>query len=255
MDDHALERYSRQVLVPGVDLGGQARLADASVLIVGCGGLGALAAQYLAGAGVGHLTLVDPDRVELSNLPRQIAYTENDLGAYKAEALARRLYAMNASLQIDSHSIAFDASSGPGLLHGVDAVLDGTDNHEARLAIDAMTAPRGLPWFMGAAVQMAGQNIAFSSSRSEGCYHCLAPESSAEQAGGCSQLGILGPVVGSVALRQVLDLFGALVGVPAVPWGRLRQYDFRTDAVVSVALQKRPGCGVCGLGDSPPNAV
>lgn len=255
MDDHALERYSRQVLVPGVDLEGQARLADASVLIVGCGGLGAVAAQYLAGAGVGHLTLVDPDRVEVSNLPRQIAFTEDDVGAYKAEALARRLCAMNASLQIDRHSIAFDALSGPGLLHSVDAVLDGTDNHDARLAIDEMTAARELPWFMGAAVQMAGQNIAFSASRSEGCYHCLAPASPADQGGGCAQLGILGPVVGSVALRQVLDLFGALIGVPAVPWGRLRQYDFRTDTAVSLALQKRPGCGVCGSGDSPSNAV
>lgn len=255
MDDHALERYSRQVLVPGVDLEGQARLAETSVLIVGCGGLGALAAQYLAGAGVGHLILVDPDRVELSNLPRQIAYTEDDLGAYKAEALARRLCAMNASLQIDSHTIAFAASSGPGLLHRADAVLDGTDNHEARLAIDAMTATRKLPWFMGAAVQMAGQNIAFSASRSEGCYHCLAPESPAEEAGGCSQLGILGPVVGTVALRQVLDLFGAVIGVPAVPWGRLRQQDFRTDTAVSLALEKRPGCEVCGSGNCHPDAV
>ena len=116
MDDQALERYSRQLLVPGFELEGQERLLQAKVLVVGCGGLGALAAQYLAGAGVGHLLLVDPDLIEISNLSRQIAYTEADLGLAKSEVLARRLLAMNSSLRVEYKVTCFDETTGPELL-------------------------------------------------------------------------------------------------------------------------------------------
>ena len=245
MNDSELERYSRQLLVPGFELEGQEALSAASVLIVGCGGLGALAAQYLVGAGLGHVVLVDPDRIELSNLPRQIAYTEADVGRFKAEVLAERLQRMNREVNVTHHSLAFDETSGASLLTTIDAVLDGTDNHGTRLLIDRFTAHRGLPWFMGAAVQMAGQNIAFTGLREEGCYHCLAPQQARVDAGGCAKLGILGPVVATVALRQVLDLLGALTGVAKVPWGVMRQYDFRANTTASLPLQRRVGCVVC----------
>lgn len=245
MNDNELERYSRQLLVPGFELEGQEVLSSASVLIVGCGGLGALAAQYLAAAGIGHLALVDADRIELSNLPRQIAYTEDDVGRFKAEVLAERLGRMNSAVRVTHYPISFDELSGASLVTAVDAVVDGTDNHATRLLIDHFTAQKALPWFMGAAVQMAGQNIAFTGSREEGCYHCLAPQQTTEEAGGCATLGILGPVVATVALRQVLDVLGALTGVAEVPWGMLRQYDFRADTRASLPLPKRAGCGVC----------
>ena len=245
MNDSELERYSRQLLVPGFELEGQEALSAASVLIVGCGGLGALAAQYLVGAGLGHVVLVDPDRIELSNLPRQIAYTEADVGRFKAEVLAERLQRMNSEVTVTHHSLAFDETSGASLLTTIDAVLDGTDNHGTRLLIDRFTAHRELPWFMGAAVQMAGQNIAFKGLREEGCYHCLAPQQASVDAGGCAKLGILGPVVATVALRQVLDLIGALTGVAKVPWGVMRQYDFRANTTASLPLQRRVGCVVC----------
>ena len=245
MNDSELERYSRQLLVPGFELEGQEALSAASVLIVGCGGLGALAAQYLVGAGLGHVVLVDPDRIELSNLPRQIAYTEADVGRFKAEVLAERLQRMNSEVTVTHHSLAFDETSGASLLTTIDAVLDGTDNHGTRLLIDRFTAHSGLPWFMGAAVQMAGQNIAFTGLREEGCYHCLAPQQASVDAGGCATLGVLGPVVATVALRQVLDLIGALTGVAKVPWGVMRQYDFRANTTASLPLQRRVGCVVC----------
>lgn len=245
MNDSDLERYSRQLLVPGFELEGQEALAAASVLIVGCGGLGALAAQYLAAAGIGGLVLVDADRIELSNLPRQIAYTEDDIGRFKVEVLAERLGVMNSAMTVVHHPIAFDESSGLGLLSAVDAVVDGTDNHAARLLIDRFTVQSELPWFMGAAVQMAGQNIAFTGMREEGCYHCLAPEHVGDSNGGCAALGILGPVVATVALRQVLDVLAALTGVGTVPWGILRQYDFRANTTAALPLQRRAGCVVC----------
>ncbi len=248
MDDRGLERYSRQLLVPGFELDGQESLAGSSVVVVGCGGLGSLAAQYLAGAGVGRLVLVDPDRIELSNLPRQVAYIEDDIGQFKSDVLAVRLRRMNADLQVESRPIAFDPASGPALVGEADAVLDGTDNHRARLVIDRITATYQIPWFMGAAVQMAGQAIAFSGLRSEGCYHCLAPEADMRE-GGCATLGILGPVVGMVALQQVLDLLGALSGVATVRWGLLRHYDFRNNETVALAVEKRTDCSVCGSSD------
>ncbi len=245
MNDSELERYSRQLLVPGFELEGQERLGAASVLIVGCGGLGALAAQYLAAAGVGRLVLVDADRIESSNLPRQIAYTEADVGRFKAEVLAQRLHQMNGAVDVQCHPVFFDETSGADLLAAVDVVVDGTDNHAARLLIDRLTADRGLPWFMGAAVQMAGQNIAFTGSRKEGCYHCFAPQQVGSETASCGTLGILGPVVATVALRQVLDVLGALTDVAKVPWGMLRQYDFRADTTASLPLPKQAGCVVC----------
>ena len=119
-------------------------------------------------------------------------YTEADVGRFKAEVLAERLQRMNSEVTVTHHSLAFDETSGTSLLTTIDAVLDGTDNHGTRLLIDRFTAHRGLPWFMGAAVQMAGQNIAFTGLREEGCYHCLAPQQASVDAGGCAKLGILG---------------------------------------------------------------
>ena len=246
MDDRDLERYSRQLLVPGLELEGQDALARAHVLLVGCGGLGAAAGLYLAGAGLGRITLVDDDCIELSNLPRQIAFAEHDLGDAKAEAFGRRLRDLNRSLTVDVHVGQFDSGSAPDLLRSVDCVIDGTDNHNSRCLIDLETARRKMPWFMGGAVQMAGQNVAFSSDRGEGCYHCLAPECAAEGDNPCVRLGILGPVVGSVAMQQVIDVIGWLTGVAVVPWGLLRQRDFRSGEAVSLPIGKRSGCPVCG---------
>ena len=246
MDDRDLERYSRQLLVPGLELEGQEALAGAHVLLVGCGGLGAAVGLYLAGSGLGRITLVDDDCVELSNLPRQIAFTEQDLGVAKAEAFGRRLRDMNRSLAVDVRVGRFDSGSAGDLLRSVDCVVDGTDNHSSRRLIDLETARRRIPWFMGAAVQMAGQNVAFSPDRGEGCYHCLAPESVAEGDNPCARLGILGPVVGSVAMQQVIDVIGWLAGVAVVPWGLLRQRDFRSGEAVSLPIGKRTDCPVCG---------
>ena len=245
MNDQDLERYSRQLLVPGLELEGQDALAAAHVLVVGCGGLGALASMYLGAAGVGQLTLVDPDVVELSNLPRQVAFTEEDIGKPKAEALAARLCAMNSALTCSPKVGWFSDESAEDLLGGVGGVIDGTDNHLGRQSIDRQTAARGIPWFMGGAVQMAGQNVAFSADRGEGCYHCLAPQAVDTEANPCATLGILGPVVGSVALQQAMDVLAWLTAVSAVPWGVLRQKDFRSGEVANLAIDKRIACPVC----------
>ncbi len=246
MDDRQLERYSRQLIVPGVDLEGQEALALASVLIVGCGGLGTPVAMYLAAAGVGRIVLVDDDEVELSNLPRQIAYQESDVGFSKAFMLASRLGLMNQDIAVEFHETRFGEHNADQLLADVSMVIDATDNRATRLLIDAQTALRGIPWFMGAAVQMSGQNIAFSAHRSEGCYHCLSPESVTGSAGSCRELGILGPVVGSVALTQAMDAIKCITGCAEVPWGILRLHDFRKDESHRLVLGKQAHCPLCG---------
>lgn len=242
--DANLDRYSRQLLVPGFELEGQEALAEASVLLLGCGGLGVPVAMYLAAAGVGHIRLVDPDGIEWSNLPRQIAYTENDVGKSKADVLAQRLSAMADELRVDVHRVAFDLDTGPALLEGITIAVDASDNRAARCALDQLSAAQNMPWVMGAAVQASGQNLAFSGARDEGCYHCLAPEATVGS-GQCAELGILGPVVGAVALTQALDVLRYLTGFAPVPWGILRLRDFRTEEQQQLMLQPSPTCPLC----------
>lgn len=245
MDDERLARFSRQVLVPGVSFDGQEALAASRILLVGCGGLGNPTALYLAGSGVGHITLLDDDVIEPSNLPRQIVFTEADIGRGKAAVLAERLTAMNSQIEIVAEGCRFDEHTGPRCLASVDLVIDASDNMATRRLIDRLTAERGLPWFMGAAVQMEGQNIAFSPDRREGCYHCLTPDG-ASTAGSCAELGVLGPVVGAVAMQQVLDVIGFITGCSEVPWGRARIRSFGTGEEYNLALSPRADCRICG---------
>lgn len=240
-----LERYSRQLLVPGFELEGQDLLSAARVVIVGCGGLGVPVAMYLAAAGVGSVTLVDHDVIEWSNLPRQVAYSEVDIGRPKAEVLADRLRSMNSSIRVDAKVARLVPQFASEFLSGATVVVDATDNREARLLIDRVTHELAVPWVMGAAVQLSGQNIVFSARRREGCYHCLSPES-IEGGGSCRELGILGPVVGAVALTQALDVIKCLTQCAPIPWGVLRICDFRMEERYSLPLTRRPDCPNCG---------
>ena len=153
LTDSQLQRYARQLIVPQVDLEGQQRLHTARVLIVGAGGLGVPMAQYLAGAGVGFIRIADDDRIELSNLPRQVAYTEADVGRLKVDVLAERLRAGNAEVTVDARAVRFDADSASDLLDTVSLVLDATDSLQARQDIDCATRQVELPWIMGSAVR------------------------------------------------------------------------------------------------------
>jgi len=247
ISDAELERYSRQLLLPGWDIEGQESIARSTVLIVGCGGIGIPTALYLAGAGVGCLRLVDDDAVELSNLPRQVLFTEADLGRPKASVVAEKLGERNTAVDVAAVTQRFDDDTADGLLEGVDVVVDASDSRATRLLIDRASARLGLPWMMAAAVQFAGQNVAFAPDRAGGCYHCLAPEEpGAGGAGQCRDLGIAGPVVGLVALTQTLDVLKYLTGFAPVPWGQLRLRDFRHDEHHRLALQPRKDCPVCG---------
>lgn len=246
MNDEWLERYSRQLLVPGIDFQGQEALAAATVVLVGCGGLGCPLAMYLAAAGVGQLRLIDNDRIELSNLPRQIAFTEDDVGHFKATQLAERLRAMNREVQVSAMTHRLSVNNAAELLAGATLVIDASDSRETRVVIEDATRVASQPWLMGAAIQWSGQWIAFSANRREGCYRCLAPSKDDVAAGGCARLGVIGPVVGATAMMQATAAINYLSGGDT-SWGQLYLYDFRRGEQQILALHPRANCPACRI--------
>jgi molybdopterin/thiamine biosynthesis adenylyltransferase len=244
LTDKQLKRYARQLILPEVDLEGQQRLLGSGVLIVGTGGLGGPVAQYLSGAGVGQLRLADDDQVDFSNLPRQVAFDESDVGHSKVEVLAERLARANSDIAIDVRAEKFDAHTASAMLTGIDLVIDATDSLQARLDIDRATRAAGLPWIMGSAVRMAGQWVVFDAERQFGCYHCLITEPAAADSAGCDHLGILGPVAGLVAMHQSVMAIKLLLGLP-VPWGELHIADPWSGQHVEMPITKRTDCPMC----------
>lgn len=244
MNDEILERYSRQILLPEIDFEGQEALHASCVAIIGCGGLGSLIALYLVGAGVGRVKLFDDDEVELSNLHRQLAFRETDLGASKAVALREHLLQVNGTCHIDSCHYRFgkDQKTDQGYLASVDLVLDATDNLGARHAIEVATRALSIPWIMGAATRFHGQVAAFNASRSTGCYRCMAPSTVASKENDCRNEGVLGPVVGVVAAWQAQDAILALAGKVSPLWGVLRVYDALAQRIDKLSLASANGC-------------
>ncbi len=244
MNDEWLERYSRQILLAEIDFSGQEAIAAASVAVVGCGGLGSMIGLYLAGAGVGAITLIDDDVVEVSNLHRQLAFRESDLDDSKSEALARQLRALNHNVVIRAENYRFGSDSvhDAAILQGVDIVLDATDNLDARHHIEATTRKLDLPWIMGAATRLHGQLAAFSSSRKEGCYRCIAPVTTAQRTADCRNEGVLGPVIGVIAAWQAQDALLSLAGKVSPAWGVLRIYDAREQRIDKLAVGPVDGC-------------
>jgi molybdopterin/thiamine biosynthesis adenylyltransferase len=199
---------------------------------------------YLAAAGVGRLLLIDDDVIETSNLPRQIAYTEADVGRPKVAALAREVLARSGGIQVETR-IERVSETDDVWFDEADLVLDASDSQATRLILEDATRSRSKPWIMGAAIQMTGQWIAFSDSRSEGCYHCLNPALAPAESGGCARLGVLGPVVGSIALMQASQALMALAG-NEIPWGQLQLFDFRSGEQSRLTLSPSARCRICG---------
>ena len=249
LTDPQLQRYARQLIVPQIDLEGQQRLQAARVLIVGAGGLGVLMAQYLAGAGVGFIRIADDDRIERSNLPRQIAYAEADVGRLKVDVLAARLRAGNAEVTVDARAVRFDMDSASDLLDTVSLVLDATDSLQARQDIDRTTRQVELPWIMGSAVRTSGQWAAFDPQRRLGCYLCLMGDPTGVENRSCAELGILGPVVGLVSLQQALWAIKYLID-ESLPWAQLHIMDAWLGEQTQLALSVRPDCPLCHAPES-----
>lgn len=238
-----LARYARQIVLPQVGVNGQQVLRDSSALIVGLGGLGAPAALYLAGAGLGRLVLSDLDRVAASNLHRQILYREADIGVSKLDAARAQLQGLNPDCAIESLAGPLDADALRAAAGSVDVVLDCTDNFPSRFAVNRACVLARKPLVAGAAIRFEGQLAVFDAARGSGCYACLYPEAG-ESAETCEDAGILGPVVGVIGVRQALAALKLLLGL-GDDVGKLWVWDALTDAQRRLTIQRDPRCPTC----------
>jgi len=246
MDDAALLRYSRHILLDELGPDAQARFAAAHAVIVGMGGLGSPAAQFLAAAGVGRLTLCDPDTVDLTNLQRQILYAGPDIGRRKVDAARARLGAINPEVSV----VALPARVGPAelaaLADAADVVLDCSDNFATRHAVNRACVGERKPLVSGAALRFDGQLAVFDvRDPASPCYHCLFGEGDELEETRCATMGVFAPVVGIVGSTQAAEALKLLAGVGTSLAGRLLILDALAMQWRELHVPRDPQCPVC----------
>ena len=240
------ERYSRHLQLPEIGEAGQARLSAARVLVVGAGGLGSPAVMFLAGAGVGTLAIADYDRVELSNLQRQVLYRASDLGKDKVEAARSAVAAMNPDVRVEAIPWAMD---GPELVREVekaDAVVDASDNFETRFEVNAACVAAGTPLVSGAAIRMEGQVAVFDPNDPESpCYRCVFDDTGDPEEP-CARVGVFAPVAGIAGTVQAAEAVKLAAGMPSGLKRRLMLIDALSMRVRTVRVRRDPACPACG---------
>ena len=246
MDDNELLRYSRQILLPEIDVEGQERLLGASVLIVGLGGLGCPVALYLAAAGVGHLVLADFDVVDLSNLQRQIAHGTNDIGRPKVESARDAIAEINPGTRITCVTDRLDLPRLTELVSQVDLVIDGTDNFGTRFSVNSACVTAGKPLVSGAAIALEGQIMVYDPALESGpCYQCLYQDAS-DQRFNCAENGVAAPIVGIIGSIQALEAIKLLVPLGTSLAGFLLAFDGTNMEWRKLKLPRNPHCKACG---------
>ncbi len=246
-----LDRFARHIVLPELGGAGQVALTRAHVVLIGCGGIGSPALQYLAGAGVGRLTLVDCDVVEASNLQRQTIFAEADIGRAKAEAAADWVRRFDAALEVRAIGERIDGANAAQSIAGADLVLDGCDNFATRLAVSDACVALGIPLTSGALGRFQGQVANFAGHLPDhACYRCFVGDAfDAEDCDTCAADGVLGAmvgVIGSFAAMQAIRvlLFGhATLGEPQ--WGQLQLFDGLAPSLRTLRIAKDPGCKAC----------
>ncbi|MFC5699062.1 molybdopterin-synthase adenylyltransferase MoeB [Pseudomonas sp. GCM10022186] len=246
LSDQELLRYSRQILLPQIDVDGQLRLKQGRVLIVGLGGLGSPVSLYLAAAGVGELHLADFDSVDLTNLQRQIVHDSSSVGRSKVDSAMARLAALNPEVRLVPVTRALDEDSLAAAVAAVDLVLDCTDNFGTREAVNAACVAAGKPLVSGAAIRLEGQLSVFDPRRDDSpCYHCLYGHGSEAELT-CSEAGVVGPLVGLVGSLQALEALKLLAGFGEPLVGRLLLVDALGTRFRELRVKRDPACEVCG---------
>jgi molybdopterin/thiamine biosynthesis adenylyltransferase len=245
MNDDQLLRYSRQILLPQIDIDGQMKFLEGRVLIIGLGGLGSPVAMYLAAAGVGHLTLVDDDVVEVSNLQRQIIHGEDDLGRLKVESAAAAISNLNSACQVEKKTHRLERDELTAEINKADVVVDCSDNFASRFLLNAVTQACKTPLVSGAAIRMEGQVTVYDS-RLEGsaCYRCVY-EDNGELQQTCSESGVLSPLLGIIGSMQAVETLKLLAGVGASLSERLMILDALSMTWRELKLRQDPTCPVC----------
>lgn len=246
MNDNQLLRYSRHIMLPDVDIDGQEKLLAARVLIIGLGGLGSPVAMYLAAAGVEHLTLVDFDAVDLTNLQRQIIHTTDRIGINKAASAAQTLRELNPDVGITCIEKLLDANELAAQIKQATVVVDCTDNFTTRFAINAACVAAKVPLVSGAAIRLEGQIAVFDSRNENGpCYRCLYEENDDDLT--CAANGVLAPLVGVIGSMQALETIKVICGFGTNLDGRLLLLDARHSQWRELKLLKDKECPVCGV--------
>jgi adenylyltransferase/sulfurtransferase len=241
----ASARYARQLTLRGFGAAGQARLGAARVLIVGAGGLGAPAASYLAAAGIGGLTLVDHDVVELSNLHRQLLFTTPEVGEPKLAVAARRLAAINPLVPVTVHDGRLTPANAESLVRGHAVVIDATDNFPARYAINAACLAAGIPFVYGSVARFEGQVSLFAAPDGP-CYRCLFPDAPAPgTVPTCAEEGVLGVVPGIIGLLQATEAIKWIAGIGTPLVGQLLLMDLLTHETQRIRVPRQSGCPAC----------
>lgn len=245
MNDQQLLRYSRQIMLNDIDIDGQEKLLAARVLIVGMGGLGSPVALYLAAAGVGHLLLADFDRVDITNLQRQIIHTTDSVDQLKVESAAERLHALNPDIALTQITEPLDAEGLQQHLQNVDVVVDCTDNFAIRFAVNAACVQHKIPLVSGAAIRLEGQLAVFDFRLPHSpCYRCLYEPS--EDDTSCAANGVLAPLVGIIGSWQAMEVIKLITGFSSSLVGRLLLFDARHSQWRELRLKRDPDCPVCG---------
>jgi len=245
MDDASLLRYSRHLLLDGWGVEAQQKIAGSHALIIGAGGLGCPAAQYLAASGVGRLTLVDHDSVDLTNLQRQILHTTARIGQPKVASAAAALNALNPEIHIQPLAQRAEGEALTALVADADVILDCSDNFSTRHAVNRACVQQRKPLVSGAAIRWDGQLAVFDLRRAEApCYHCLFPEGASVEEVRCATTGVFAPLTGMIGTLQAAEALKLLAGMEIV--ARLQLFDARTNTWRSVGFQRDPLCAVCG---------
>lgn len=246
MDDDALLRHSRHVLLEEYGIDGQARVGAGHALVIGAGGLGSPVCLYLAAAGVGHITLVDDDEVDLTNLQRQIAHITARVGQTKVASAAEAMHAINPDIAIITHALRADEAMLATLVEAADVVIDCSDNFATRHAVNRACVRHAKPLVAGAAIRFDGQLSVYDTrDAASPCYACVFPADADFEETRCAVLGAFGPVVGTIGTLQANEALKLLAGISPSMAGRLLMFDGRATRFDNLQLARDPDCPVC----------
>jgi molybdopterin-synthase adenylyltransferase len=247
MNDDQLLRYSRHILLDELGIEGQQRLLEAHVLVIGAGGLGSPVLMYLATAGVGRITVVDHDTVDLTNLQRQIAHTTDRVGKPKVASAAQTMAAINSGIEVIALQERADAARLDALVAGADLVLDCSDNFATRHAVNAACVKHRKPLVSGAAIGFDGQISVYDTrAHVNPCYACIFPPEATFEEVRCSTMGVFAPLVGIIGTMQAAEALKLLAGVGTSLAGRLQMLDARAMEWTEIRMARNAACPVCG---------